>query len=112
MKMYVLVILKTGSKRTEDKALLDSLFAGHFSNMKRLVEEKKLTVAGPLENNEKKYRGIFILDVPTVEEAQKIIATDPAVNAKIFDIELYPCYGSAALPLYLKDADRVRKKQM
>ncbi len=47
MKMYVLVILKTGPNDVQDKALRDSLFAGHFSNMNRMAKENKLVVAGP-----------------------------------------------------------------
>src|SRR5215216_894923 len=63
MKMYILVILKTGTNTTEKEEVKDSLFARHMSNMGRLAEERKLIVAGPLEKNEKAYRGIFILDV-------------------------------------------------
>jgi hypothetical protein len=35
--------------------------------------------------------------VTTIEEAKNLVATDPAVKAGIFDMELHPWYGSAAL---------------
>jgi uncharacterized protein YciI len=110
MKKYVLAILKTGTLKTEDKKVTDSLFRGHMSNIERLVKENKLIVAGPLGKNDKTYRGIFILNVPTVEDAQRLVETDPAVKAKIFDVELYQWYGSAALPMYLDASKRISKK--
>jgi uncharacterized protein YciI len=109
MKGYVLVILKTGSNLTKDQAVIDSCFAGHFANMDRLVQENQLIVAGPIGKNEKTYRGIFILNVSTLEEAGRLVQTDPAVNAKLLDAELYEWYGSAALPVYLEASDKIWK---
>lgn len=110
MKTYVLVILKTGSARISDKALRDSLFVGHFSNMDKLAAEKKLILAGPMGENENEYRGLFLFDVKTIEEAEELLKGDPTVTSKIFDTELYRWYGSAALPVYLEAAERIRKK--
>src|SRR5215217_6529918 len=73
MKMYVLVILKSGTNKIEDKSRLDNLFSGHMQNIKRLAKEGKLVVAGPLEENAKTYRGIFILNVKTIEEAKALL---------------------------------------
>jgi uncharacterized protein YciI len=109
MKKYVLVILKTGPNTTESKKNLDSLFAGHFSNMDRMVKEGLLIVAGPIGKNERTYRGIFILNVPTIEEAKKIVETDPTVKAKVLEPELYQWYGSAALPTYLESDAKIHK---
>jgi uncharacterized protein len=110
MKRYVLVILKTGSATITDKAVTDSLFNGHMQNIGRLADAGKLVVAGPLQKNERTYRGIFILNVRTVEEAKELLITDPAVKANLLDSELYSWYGSAALPLYLKWHEKVEKK--
>lgn len=109
MKSYVLVILKTGSNTTEEKAIRDSLFAGHMNNIGRLAKLGKLVVAGPLGKNEKSYRGIFILSAATFEEANELLMTDPAIKEKIFEAELYKWYGSAALPEYLKSHERIEK---
>ncbi len=59
MKMYVLVLLKTGTAKINDKKITDSLFAGHMKNIQRLAGEGKLSVAGPLQKNDKNYRGIL-----------------------------------------------------
>ena len=109
MKKYVLVILKTGSNTTKDKIIIDSLFAGHMANINRLVKINKLVVAGPLVKNEKTYRGIFILNVRTLEEARTLLTTDPAIKEKLLEAELYEWYGSAALPAYLDASDKTWK---
>jgi uncharacterized protein YciI len=96
MKKYVMVFLKTGPTTNLSKAQTDSLFGGHMQNINRLADAGKLTVAGPFFKNDK-YRGIFILNVPTLEEAQSLVATDPAVKARLLDTEMLMWYGSAAL---------------
>lgn len=110
MKQYVLAILKTGTNTTTDKEKLNQYFRGHMENIGKLAKEGKLVVAGPLGKNDKNYRGIFILNVKTVEEAKKMVETDPAVQAKVFDVELYPWYGSAALPMYLDTHNQISKE--
>jgi uncharacterized protein YciI len=98
MRSYVLCILKTGPndgdiKGEERKAA----FAGHFANIKRLADEGKLAVAGPFGKNDKTYRGLYIFNVATVEEAEKLVILVPAVKAGVFVYELTPWYGTAAL---------------
>ncbi len=109
MKSYVFVILKTGSNTTTDKAFIDSCFSGHMANIVQLVNEGKLIVAGPLGKNDNTYRGIFIFNVNTIEEARKLVETDPAVNSKLLEADLYNWYGSAALPEYLEASQKIGK---
>ncbi len=111
MKMYTLVILKTGSNTQEPQASKDSLFSGHMSNMKKLVDMNKLIVAGPFGKNESDFRGLFILNVADFEEANKLLETDPAIKAQLLKPELYKWYGSAALPIYLNSVDKITKKK-
>ncbi len=61
-----------------------------------MPDEGKLVSAGPLEKNNLNYRGIYIFDIPTIEEGKQLVATDPAVIAKLLDFDLYLLYGSAA----------------
>jgi uncharacterized protein YciI len=111
MKSYILVILKTGSNQTTDRDFIGKCFRGHMENINRLVEEGKLIVAGPLGKNDKTYRGIFILDAATLEEAQLILQTDLAIKEGLLDAELYNWYGSAALPEYLPASDKIWKSK-
>ncbi|RZL31566.1 MAG: hypothetical protein EOP00_34970, partial [Pedobacter sp.] len=69
----------------------------------------KLIVAGPLGKNDKNYRGIFILNVKTIDEAKLILATDPAIKANLLDADLFEWYGSAALAAYLGASKKVGK---
>lgn len=112
MKKYFLVILKTGTNTTTDKDILQNSFRGHMDNIHRLAEEGKLIIAGPfLAKNANNYRGIFILNTKTNEETESLLQSDPAIKNKIFDVEIYPWYGSAALPEYLPSVDKIWKEK-
>lgn len=98
MKHYVLVILKTGPNDTNVKGKeRDDIFAGHMANIGRLADEGKLAIAGPFGKNDLTFRGLFIFNVETVEEAKKLTETDPAVKAGIFVPVIVPWYASASL---------------
>lgn len=109
MKMYVFVILKTGDNKTTDKQFIDSCFTGHLTNIGRLAETRQLIVAGPFGKNNDDFRGLFILNVTSIAEANKLLETDPALKANLLRAELYPWYGSAALPEYLDISDKIWK---
>lgn len=112
MKNYIFVVLKTGPRDSviKDKKARDSLFKGHMSNIERLAKEGKLVMAGPFGKNDKSFRGIFILNVKTREEAQALLETDPAIKEKIFTADLLPWYGSAAISEHLKLHERISKR--
>jgi uncharacterized protein YciI len=110
MKMYVLCILKTGPKDAEIKGKVrEEIFAGHFANIGRLAGEGKLVVAGPFGENGRAYRGLYIFNVPSVEEAEKLVVLDPAVKAGVFVAELTPWYGSAAMMVVNETHKRIEK---
>lgn len=97
MKRYVLVMLTTGPNSELPKSEQTELFSGHMTNIGRLADEGKLIVAGPFAKNDRNYRGLFIFDVTTEEEAKALLASDPAVKAGVLSFETYGWYGSAAL---------------
>jgi uncharacterized protein YciI len=82
-----------------------------MANITRLAANGKLIVAGPLEKNDKNYRGIFIFNVKTIAEANELLITDPTIKAKVLDAELYEWYGSAALPVYMDAHKKIQKAQ-
>ena len=111
MRKYVLAFLKTGPKDAEIQGdARKALFRGHFDNMNRLAAEGKLAVAGPFNDPEKKFRGLFILAVATVEEAKALAETDPTVKAGVLVVEYVPWYGSAALMLNNEFHEKVAEK--
>lgn len=107
----MLVILKTGPTKIDRKETVDSLFNGHLNNIGRLAKIGKLVVAGPMKKNDKTYRGIFILNVKTLDEANTLLATDPAIQEQLLEAELYEWYGSVALPLTCSFMSRWRRRR-
>lgn len=98
MRSYVFVTLKTGPNdaRITDEAERAELFKGHFANMSRLADDGVLVLGGPFVDAAPK-RGLFIFNVPTIEEAKTLTQTDPAFAAGIFTADYDKYYGSAAL---------------
>lgn len=109
MKHYVLVLLKTGKTEIHDKALRDSLFKGHMDNITRLSDLGQLVVAGPFSKNDQAYRGLFILNVTSFEEAGKLLQPDPTISNGLFEPLYFDWYGSAALPEYLGIHRKIQK---
>lgn len=111
MKPYVMVMLTPGSTKIEDKAKMSELMKGHLANIHKLADEGKITVAGPfLEENKENYKGMFIFNTKSKEEAEAWVKTDPAVKAGDFNYEIFSWYGSAALPMYLKHHSEIAKE--
>ncbi len=95
VKQFWMVILKTGpmDKEIKDSTERSKLFAGHFGNMERLHNEGVLKVAGPFGKNDFTWRGLFILDCKTIEEAEDFVKTDPTVKSGVFIYDIVPWYG-------------------
>jgi len=97
IKQFWMVILKTGPK---DKEITDSterskLFRGHFSNMEKLYYDGVLKAAGPFGKNNFTWRGLFIFDCNTLEDAEGFVKTDPTVKAGVFIYDIVPWWSDA-----------------
>jgi len=112
MKKYVFCLLKTGTNTTTSKEETQKLFEGHMSNINKLAKEGKLVVAGPFMKNDRNYRGIYVFNVETIEEAKTLVVTDPAIQAKLLEAELTPWYATAALQETLKIHEKISKKKI
>lgn len=95
IKQFWLVVLKTGPKDKEikDTAERKKLFAGHFANMEKLHGEGVLKIAGPFGKNDLTWRGLFILDCNTKEEAEAFVKTDPTVASGVFIYDIIPWFA-------------------
>jgi uncharacterized protein YciI len=96
MRSYVLVVLKTGPNKVAPGKERDEMFAGHFTNIKRLAAEGKLALAGPFDGVDG-WRGLFIFAVKDIEEAKQLTATDPVIMKGEMIAEYHKWYGSAAV---------------
>ena len=96
MRQYVMAFLKRGPNRDLDSTTAANLQQQHMDNIGKMAEENKLALAGPfLDDGE--LRGIYIFNVTTIEEAELLTNSDPAIIAGSLIMELKPWYGSAAL---------------
>jgi uncharacterized protein YciI len=96
MRKYVMAFLKKGPNRDQDSTLAVQLQAAHLKNIGRLAKEGKLALAGPFFGNDD-LRGIYIFAVESIEEAEALTKTDPAIQAGRLVMELKEWYGSAAI---------------
>jgi len=111
MKQYVMAFLKKGPNRDFDSATATQLQRAHLDNIIRMAEEGTLVLAGPfLDRGD--IRGIYIFDVKTVEEAEELTSTDPAIKAGSLEMELHPWYGSAALMKVNEISKTIAKKSI
>ena len=112
MKKYVFCLLKSGTNTTASKEETSKLFEDHMANINKLAKEGKLVVAGPFMKNDRNYRGIYIFNVETVAEAETLVATDPAIKAKLLEAELTPWYCTAALQETVKIHEKIARTKM
>jgi len=111
MKTYVMALLKRGPRlRMIDSVTATNLQKAHMANITRLADEGKLVIAGPFMDNTD-LKGIYIFDVKTIQEAQKLCETDPAIKAGSLMMELHPWYGSAAMMQIPAIHNKIAKKQ-
>jgi len=102
MKKYVIAFLYRGERVQEySPEKREELQRGHLDNITKLAEEGKMVLAGPFFGNED-LRGLFFFNVESLEEAQKLTESDPAVQAGVLKMELKEWYGSATLPMLLE----------
>jgi uncharacterized protein YciI len=110
MRKYVLVILKSSNTPVPAGPERDAMFKGHFANMERLAADGKLVLAGPLDKVDG-WRGLFVFAVEDIEEAKKLVATDPVVAQGEMVAEYHRYFGSAALMLVNDWHARLTKPQ-
>ena len=100
MTTYFMAFLKTGPNRSHDSATAAKIQEGHMAHIMKMASEKKLVLAGPfLDKGD--IRGIFILNVATIEQAIELTSQDPAVQSGRLGMEIHPWYG----PVKLREID-------
>ena len=98
MKQYYFVLLSKGANRTQDSTTAAKLQAGHMANIEQMEKDGKLCLAGPFADNGD-WRGLFILDVKTLEEAKALVDKDPAVQAGRLKYQIHPWWGGVGSKL-------------
>lgn len=96
MRKYVIAFLKRGPNRDLSPEKASELQAAHLKNIRAMADAGKLALAGPFFGNDD-LRGLYFFNVETIEEAEALTRTDPAIQAGSLVMELKEWYGSAAL---------------
>lgn len=100
MTTYYLGLIYKGEHWTpESTPRTQQIQEGHMANIRRLGAEGKLLLAGPM-GDDGDLRGIFVFKAGSMEEAQALVATDPAVQAGRLRVELHPWYSAKNIVVY------------
>lgn len=84
---FVFVFLNKKQQPSEmPKAEVEKTMAGHMANINRLAKEGKLVAAGPFDGG----GGIFIFKSDSKKQVEEWLSTDPGVQAKLWNIEIFP----------------------
>jgi len=86
---YFCLLTKGPNAGTGTQEEREQIQAAHLANISRLASEGKILVAGPFVNGGD-WRGIFIFKCASLEEAQALAATDPAIQAGRLKVEIKP----------------------
>ena len=91
--LYYVYLLRKGPTWTADATpALDALQAAHIANMRRLHEEGKVVLNGPLLDAFQlggELRGIGVLNAASMDEAEQWLGTDPMVKAGHLAFEVH-----------------------
>jgi uncharacterized protein YciI len=91
-RWFWLILLWAGPRRDQDEATSAQIQRAHLGHMFELEREGKLTLFGPIDDAGD-LRGIGVLTVETREEAEALMARDPAVIAGRLRIDVRPWFA-------------------
>ena len=92
MKEYFLCLLKAGPTRDQDSATAAQIQAGHLAHIDAMWKAGQVAIAGPM-GDDGDLRGILVFTVSSKEEAEKLVAEDPAVKAGRLVTEVHPWWA-------------------
>lgn len=90
MTTYYLGLLRKGPnwKPGESEEIL-KLQENHLAHIRWMAEKGQLVIAGPFTDGGD-LRGVFLFKTRTLEEAQALASSDPAVIAGRLEIDIHP----------------------
>ena len=84
---YFFIMLNTNPNKPQiSEEEVDKIQAAHLANMDSLADIGQLLATGPFHGG----GGLFIINAESLEKADEILKSDPAVKAGRFITELYP----------------------
>ena len=95
-RWFWLLLLERGPIRDQPRAEADEIQAAHLRHLFTLRKRGQLRLFGPVENAGS-LRGIGVLTVPTRDEAETLMADDPAVRAGRLRAEVRPWFTTPGI---------------
>jgi uncharacterized protein YciI len=86
---YYLGLLYKGDSRDQSPEESEKIQTAHLQHLESLFKKGILLIAGPM-GDDGDLRGIVVLKVGSIEEAQAFVNADPAVKAGRLRHELHP----------------------
>lgn len=86
---YYLGLLYKGPVRTQTAEESAKIQTAHLQHLESLYKQGILLIAGPM-GDDGDLRGIVVLKVKSLEDAQALVNNDPAVKAGRLRVELHP----------------------
>ena len=97
MTTYYMGLIYRGESWTPERtAETAKIQEAHLANIARLAKSCELLLAGPF-GDDTDLRGIFIFTVDSLEKAEELVRTDPAVKAGRLRVELHPWYAAKGI---------------
>src|SRR5215813_4744857 len=99
---YYLCLLYKGPVRTQTAEESAKIQSSHLQHLESLYKQGILLIAGPM-GDDGDLRGIVVLKVKSLDEAQALVNQDPAVKAGRLRVELHPWMSRSLDVLRFKD---------
>lgn len=90
-RWFWLMLLKVGPRRDQDDPTAERIQAAHLAHLFELEAAGQLRLFGPVQDAGD-LRGIGVLTVPTRDEAEALMADDPAVRSGRLIVEVRPWF--------------------
>lgn len=99
MKQYYLCLLKKGPRRDQEGEEAALIQQAHLDHLAKLAADRKICMAGPFAGDGD-ILGILIFSTPTLEEAQRLADSDPAVQVGRLIPEIHPWWAAVGSQLF------------
>jgi uncharacterized protein YciI len=99
---YYLGLLYKGDSRDQSPEESEKIQTAHLKHLESMYKKGILLIAGPM-GDDGDLRGIVVLKVGSMEEAQALVNADPAVKAGRLRVELHPWMSQSLDALAYKE---------